>query len=284
MSSPRDLMARLRACGSSFYWGVRLLPRERREAMAALYLFCRAVDDIADGDGPPADRHRALETWRACLRDPAVLCPDPDLRQVLAEAMERFDLPPEPFHAIVDGVAMDLPPGIHAPDEETFALYCRRVAGAVGLLSVRIFGVHHPVADAFALATGEALQITNILRDVAEDAARGRLYLPAPVLRTAGIETTVPSAVIGHAALPRALDTLAARAEERYDAAVRLSRDPALRPLERRRLRPGLVMLAVYRLLLRQLRRRGWGRLDERPRLGRVRLLGTVLRWRVFGA
>lgn len=284
MSPPDSLLTRVRACGSSFYWGIRLLSPDRRRGMAALYLFCRAVDDIVDGNDPAEAKAAALERWRGCLAAPADRCPDPVLGQALADAMDRFDLPVAPFHAIVDGMAMDLPPGCVAPDEATFRLYCDRVAGAVGLLSVRVFGVRGETADAFALTTGEALQITNILRDVAEDAAEGRLYLPREALEAAGIRDRDPTAVRDHPALPRVLDALAVRAERRYAEAVALARSPALSPTERRRLRPGLVMLAVYRLLLRRLGQRGWDRLEQRPSLGRVRVLGTILRWRVFGA
>lgn len=280
-----ELIERVRACGSSFYWGVRLLPASRREAMAALYLFCRAVDDIVDEPGTAEDKRAGLEMWRASIEAPAERCPDPLLGRALADGIETFGLPTAEFHAIVDGMAMDLPPGCIAPDEATFRLYCRRVAGAVGLLSVRIFGcTGGGPFDAFAIATGDALQITNILRDVAEDAAEGRLYLPREALLEAGIDSTDPQEVLAHPALPEVLDRLARRAEARYADALALARDPALSAGDRRCLRPGLVMLGVYRLLLRRLRQRGWQSLDRRPRLGRLRMAGTVLRWRLFGA
>lgn len=285
MTASASLLARVRSCGSSFYWGIRLLPWERRLAMGALYLYCRAVDDIVDAPGPAETKAAALEQWRSCLADPRTLCPDPQLGAALAEAMDAFDLPMAPFHAIIDGMAMDLPPGCIAPDEATLSLYCDRVAGAVGLLSVRIFGCQGGTADAFALATGQALQITNILRDVAEDAAIDRLYLPRELLLRAGITALDdPAAVLRHPAIPGILNILAERAEAKYEEAIALARSPALSREERRLLRPGLVMLSLYRLLLRRLQDRGWDDLSQRPSLGRLQVLGTILRWRLLGA
>ncbi len=280
-----DLVSRVRDSGTSFYWAVRMLPPERRAAMAALYLFCRAVDDIADDPAPDVDRSAGLDAWRAWV-DGDGACPDPAVGDVLTQAREQFALPPEPFYAIIDGVAMDLPPGMVAPSQSILEHYCAGVAGAVGLLSVRIFGASGPDVDAFALVTGEALQFTNILRDVVADAAIGRLYLPRESLSAAGIrEFDHPAEVIAHPGLPSACAAFAAQAEERYATALRLLR--RLPPADRKALRPAVVMLALYRGLLDRLMRRGWdgGTLHRKPAsANRLAMLGIILRYRLFDA
>lgn len=278
------LVNRVRAVGTSFYWAIRMLPPDRRAAMAALYLYCRAVDDIADGPGPEAAKRAGLEAWRAWVRGDGP-CPDGDVGATLEDARFRFDLPEAPLLAIIDGVSMDLPPGLVAPPRAVLEQYCAGVAGAVGLVSVRIFGASGPDVDAFALTTGEALQFTNILRDVQADAAVGRLYLPRETLQAAGVPITTPQAVVAHPALPRVCAALADEAEARYTAALHQVR--ALRPDQRRALRPAVVMLALYRGLLERLRRRGWepDRLSRRPaEANRLSLIGTVLRYRLFDA
>lgn len=280
-----DLVTRVRDSGTSFYWAVRMLPPERRAAMAALYLFCRAVDDIADEPAPEVDRNIGLDAWRAWV-DGDDACPDPAVGAVLTLAREQFTLPSEPFHAILDGVAMDLPPGMVAPSQSMLEHYCAGVAGAVGLLSVRIFGASGPDVDAFALVTGEALQFTNILRDVVADAAIGRLYLPRESLSAAGIRAfDHPAEVIAHPGLPAACAAFAAQAEERYATALRLLR--RLPPADRKALRPAVVMLALYRGLLDRLMRRGWegGTLHRKPAsANRLAMLGILLRYRLFDA
>lgn len=279
------LVARVRQEGTSFYWAIRLLPAERREAMAALYLFCRAVDDIADEPAPEPSKRLALAAWRGWAEG-AAPCPDPALSDALADARRRYALPTEPFLAIIDGVAMDLPPGVVAPSRETLRHYCAGVAGAVGLLTVRIFGATPgPAVDAFALTTGEALQFTNILRDLSADAALGRLYLPRETLEDAGVPAGPPAAALAHGGLAAACDAFAAEAEARYAAALVQVR--ALPPADRRALRPAVVMLALYRALLSRLRRRGWGpeALGHRPPpTSRLAMLGLVLRYRLFDA
>src|ERR1700738_3015169 len=180
--------------GSSFYAAMRILPREQREAMFQIYSFCRQVDDIADFDGPRSGRLAALQQWRDDIEALYQGHPPPRLTDYVA-SVGRFDLKREDFLAIVDGMEMDVPQDIRAPDLATLDLYCDRVASAVGRLSVRVFGL--PQDDGILLAhhLGRALQLTNILRDIDEDAAIGRLYLPREALAAAGITTNEPLAV-----------------------------------------------------------------------------------------
>jgi phytoene/squalene synthetase len=166
-----------RASGSSFYNAMRILPRPQRAAMFEIYSFCRQVDDIADSSGPRGERRDELDRWRA---DIDALYADRAIprTQGLVAPVKDFALKREDFHAIIDGMEMDVVADIRAPDDATLERYCDQVASAVGRLSVRVFGMEDRDGVALAHHLGRALQLTNILRDLDEDAAFGRLYLP----------------------------------------------------------------------------------------------------------
>ena len=157
------------------------MPREQREAMFEIYSFCRAVDDIADEAGDRNERLAQLQGWRENIDALYAGTTPPHLRG-LAQAVRTFDLKREDFHAVIDGMEMDVKSTIRAPDFATLDLYCDRVASAVGRLSVRVFGMEKEAGLALALHLGRALQLTNILRDLDEDAGIGRLYLPREAL------------------------------------------------------------------------------------------------------
>lgn len=255
---------------STFFWPLRFLPPARREAMQALYGFCRLVDDLVDEPQsglppgtPPPDPVPVLAAWRDWLHHPpprppgpATLWTPPELPQRLESAIVRFHLPVGELVAILDGVAMDLPPALCGPDFACLRRYCRGVAGAVGHLTVCILDRADPETRRLAVVLGEALQFTNILRDLEEDACRGRLYLPAEALATAGIALPRPlAAVLADPALPQACAVLAAAAEAAYgEAAALFARWP------RRRLWPARAMLILYRRLLHRQRQAGWRR------------------------
>src|SRR6266700_4139285 len=179
-----------RASGSSFYNAMRILPRAQREAMFEIYSFCRQGDDID-----------ALYAGKAVARTRGLLAPARD-----------FGLRREDFHAIIDGMEMDVIEDIRAPDDATLDTYCNRVASAVGRLSVRVFGMEEQDGIALAHHLGRALQLTNILRDLDEDAAFGRLYLPAEALRAAGISSTEPAAVLASPMLAKVCANMVERA------------------------------------------------------------------------
>src|SRR6476620_8313760 len=200
------------ASGSSFYTAMRILPREQREAMFQIYSFCRQVDDIADSDGPRPERLAALQQWRDDID--ALYQDRPPARLVdYAASVRRFGLQREDFLAIVDGMEMDVPQDIRAPDLATLDLYCDRVASAVGRLSVRVFGLARDDGILLAHHLGRALQLTNILRDIDEDATLGRLYLPREALLHAGITSDEPHKVTAERALPKLCLPLAERAK-----------------------------------------------------------------------
>ncbi|WP_142850641.1 presqualene diphosphate synthase HpnD [Telmatospirillum sp. J64-1] len=268
-----QVAAIVRQSRSSFYWGMRLLPRAKREAMFAVYAYCRILDDIADEPAAPEEKLRLLAGWRsevAALYDGH---PSQPVSRLLARALPRFGLERAELEALIDGMEMDVRGCMRGPSRDELGLYCRRVAGAVGLLSVRIFGCPEPQARRFAEVLGEALQLTNILRDLKEDAVLGRLYLPTEALDQAGITIRDPAAVLDHPALPQACEAVAQEAEALFDQAAMLLQD-----CNRRRLRPAVVMMATYRRLLERLRQRGWQSIEKRERLPRLERLWIVLR------
>lgn len=261
-----------RASRSSFYTGMRILPRPQREAMYEIYSFCRAVDDIADDPGPRDVRRQQLAQWRSNI-DAIYRGAAPPEFAGLATAVRTFDLQRDDFIAIIDGMEMDVVADIRAPDRPTLDLYCDRVACAVGRLSVRVFGMERQAGLALAHHLGRALQLTNILRDLDEDAALGRLYLPRDALQAAGIAATDPRDVVAHPAVGKACAVLVAIAEEEFRAA-----DAIMANSPRRVVRAPRIMGEAYRLILEMLVAQGFAPPRRRVRLPKARLLFIVLR------
>jgi phytoene synthase len=261
------------ASGSSFYAAMRILPRAQREAMFQIYSFCRQVDDIADSDGPRPERLQALQQWRDDIDALYQGHPPPRLRDYVA-SVRNFDLKREDFLAIVDGMEMDVPKDIRAPDLATLDLYCDRVASAVGRLSVRVFGL--PGADGILLAhhLGRALQLTNILRDVDEDAGLGRLYLPRESLLLAGITGDDPVRVIADRALPKVCLPLAERAKLHFQKA-----DEVMDRNKRRVVRAPRIMSKYYRAILDLLLARGFASPRTPVRVTKMARIAILLRY-----
>jgi squalene synthase HpnD len=265
------------ASTSSFYAALRILPAPQREAMYQVYAFCRAVDDIADGSGPRPERVAELARWRQDLADLYHGRDSPGALLGLASVIRRYGLEQQDFDAIIDGMMMDAERDIRAPDWATLDVYCDRVASAVGRLSVRIFDVPQPQARPLADHLGRALQLTNILRDLDEDAAIGRLYLPREALAAAGITESEPHAVVMHPQLGQACRPLLARAREHFAQAARIM-DACRRSV----VRSPRLMAAVYSDLLERIEQRGFAAPRSRVRVGKSRLLLAVLRHGVF--
>jgi squalene synthase HpnD len=240
------------ASGSSFYAAMRVLPRDQREAMFQIYSFCRQVDDIADSNGPRPERLAALQQWRDDI-DALYHGSPPPRVQDYAASVKRFGLKREDFLAIVDGMEMDVPQDIRAPDMATLDLYCDRVASAVGRLSVRVFGL--PEGDGIGLAhhLGRALQLTNILRDIDEDAGIGRLYLPREALLGAGIAGDDRLTVISDPALSGVCEALAEQARAHFEKAEEI-----MNCNPRRLVRAPRIMSRYYRAILGLLVKRGF--------------------------
>ena len=268
---PEEL--RKSVAGSSFYAGLRILPRAEREAMFAIYGFCRAVDDIADDQhGDPALRQAQMQQWR---HDIAALYAGGDAGQAafLADAVRHFALEPADFVAVIDGMQMDLDGDIRWPTFATLDLYCDRVASAVGRLSVRIFGMEREPGLALAHHLGRALQLTNILRDIDEDAEIGRVYLPIDALTEAGITPSTPAALVTEPNLEKAARWLAVHAERHFAEAHAL-----LDSRPKGRLIAPKLMDAAYSRVLSTMQAQGWAAPRARVRTNKLALLFTLAR------
>jgi phytoene synthase len=269
----RTIRRRVEAAGTSFYWAMRLLPRHRRDGMYAVYAFCREVDDIADDERPVEQKLAALDTWREEID--ALYAGHP--RHVVAHALHgptvQYDLRRGDFLAIIDGMEMDAREDIRAPDLATLDLYCARVASAVGHLSVHVFGDPSDGAHEVAESLGRALQLTNILRDLDEDADRGRLYLPREILDRHGIRGNDPRAVLRHPALPALCRDVAAIAEGYFETSVRV-----MASCPRWAMRPAATMAAIYHSTLSALLRSEWRDPATRVNLSKPLKLWLILR------
>jgi presqualene diphosphate synthase len=272
-SAVADVSAPQRASGSSFYTAMRILPRAQRDAMFEIYSFCRLVDDIADSDAPRPQRLAELARWRLDI-DALYAGRVPTALNGLAQAIRQFSLRKEDFLEIIAGMEMDATEDIHAPDWNKLDLYCDRVASAVGRLSVRVFGTGEEEGRQLAHHLGRALQLTNILRDLDEDASIGRLYLPREALKDAGIESTQPVTVIASPRLSDACAPVVARARTHFSQA-----EAIMERCPRRAVRAPRVMGSVYHAMLDGMVKRGWSPPRERVRIGKIRLVGIVLRY-----
>ncbi|MGA8194805.1 MAG: presqualene diphosphate synthase HpnD [Acetobacteraceae bacterium] len=265
----------VRAAGTSFYRGMRVLPPDRRHAMYAIYAFCRIVDDIVDEDGAFAAKLPRLAAWRDRVAGLYRGQADGPVTRVLVAAVRCFGLRQEDFLAVIDGMQMDAEVVIVAPDLATLDLYCDRVAAAVGRLSVRAFGDSSAAADRVAHSLGRALQLTNILRDVQEDADRGRLYLPREWLDEAAVPHD-PSAALHAPGLSRVCARVAALAHQHFRAARE-----AMANCDAKAMKPARLMGATYAAILSRLERRGWARSDQRVSLPAWQKLWLALRYGV---
>jgi len=278
IGGPAAKAVQKKASGSSFYLAMRLMPAEERDAMFAIYAFCRKVDDIADdGLGTRPERHEKLEQWRDDLR---ALYADEVRPQVrfLAPAVARYGLRLEDFVAVLDGMDMDVTEDIVAPDLATLDLYCDRVASAVGRLSIKVFGMDEGPGFELAHHLGRALQLTNILRDIDEDAAIGRLYLPREYLMEMDCCRQMdPKTIVNQPKIDGVCRKVALLAHKHYDAANRIL---AARP--KGRIKTPRLMGAVYSEILSASEAQGFTAPRKRVSLPRSRLLSLVLKQGLF--
>ena len=259
--------------GSSFTKGMQILPKARRRAMYALYGFCRAVDDIADAPAPIEDKRAELDAWRVELDAIYAGHGNYALGRELTDAVRRYSLPREEFDLILEGMLIDAAPSVRIADREALSHYARRVAGAVGVLSCQIFGAPGPEAKAFAIYLGETLQVTNILRDVDEDAAIDRLYLPLDMIAAAGISTEQDvKSIVADPRIAGICDHLAAEVSERYRHV-----GETMPAQYRRELRSARIMQTAYGLIFQKLMARGWRSRGVRPRLTKREAFSTIL-------
>jgi len=272
MSKTESGSARHAVSGSSFYWGMRLLPKPKREAMYAIYAFCRAVDDVADdATSLRVDRSAVLQSWLDAIA--ALFRGEPSGKAAFLESpVNLFGLREADFVSVIEGMQMDASGAMVAPDLATLNLYCDRVASAVGRLSIKVFGMDETPGFALAHHLGRALQLTNILRDIDEDAQMGRLYLPREFLDSASIPHRPEQAIV-HPAIDPVCQGLAELAERHFRES-----DKIFRSHPRGDLRPPRLMGAVYSAMLVRMQKRGWSAPRQRARLPRTVLVALVLR------
>jgi phytoene synthase len=261
-----------RASGSSFAAAFWMFPRAERRALHAIYAFCRLADDIADAPEVAGDRGRLLSRWRAELRDAYRGKAIHPVGIALGDAAARFGLPQEIFEELLRGIEGDLA-GAPLESWEDLRRYCYRVASTVGLLVVRVRGARHPRAFEWAESLGVAVQLTNVLRDVGEDAAAGRVYLPRAELERQGVAIESLRERRMTEELRLLLAMTAERARIHYERAARL-----LPESERARLRPADAMGRIYRALLDELHARGFPCLGPALRLAKRRRLAIAAR------
>ena len=258
--------------GSSFYYSFLFLPPERRRAITALYAFCREVDDVVDECQDPQLASTKLVWWRMEVAKLFEGKPEHPVTQALQGVLPHFNLPQEQLLEIIDGMEMDLTQTRYL-DFKGLSLYCYRVASVVGLLAAEIFGYEDRKTQKYAHDLGMAFQLTNIIRDVGEDARRGRIYLPIEDLQ----QFDVKAADILNARYSdnfrRLMEFQIARAEQYYEQAF-----AQLPPGDRRAQRPGLVMAAIYRALLNEIRRDGCQVLTQRTSLTPLRKLWLAVK------
>lgn len=269
-----DVRKRVKASGSSFAAGMSVLPIPRREAMFALYAFCREVDDIADDSPTPESREQGLKLWheriRALFHEGKV---EDTICTALLPAITRFDLVEADFQAIIDGMDMDSREVICAPPMAELDTYCDHVASAVGRASVRIFGDSSAEAMRVAFHLGRALQLTNILRDLHEDAQRGRLYLPCELLAKHGLASRNPTEILDDPRLPAVCRDLAQTVRHHFDEA-----DTAMKASQWHAMRPARVMRDYYHAIFARLLKADWQNLSHRVSLPLWEKLTLALR------
>ncbi len=236
-----------RASGSNFYYALWLLSPARRDAMFAVYSFCRAVDDVVDSGRPVEMAQRELDRWGQEIARCYEGWSAHPITQALAPVVRRYQIPPSLFDDIVTGMAWDLTPRRYATFAE-LEQYCYYVAGAVGLIAIRVFGCRRPQSEIFARQLGLAFQLTNILRDVAEDAAQGRVYLPQEDLKKFRVSEAQMVSRQFSDSMSALLQFEGTRARQAFAAAR-----AAITREDRWALTPALAMAVVYERLLDQM-------------------------------
>jgi len=270
--------AMVKRAGTSFFWAMRRLEAPRRRGVFAVYAFCRDVDDIADGHLPLDTKRAMLDAWRHEIE---ILyggaCHHP-ISRALIDPARTFGLKKADFLAVIDGMEMDALPRVRIADLDELTLYCDRVACAVGRLCVRIFGLGEAEGIRLSADLGQALQLTNILRDIVEDAARDRIYLPADMLAAAGADGDGIEDILTAPGLVEICETLAAKAEQHFAVA-----SVTIAECDQKAVRPAVMMMQVYRRILVKLQNRGWQNLERDVGPSKLEKIMIAIRYGVFG-
>lgn len=264
--------------GTSFAAGMAILPKKRRQAMHAIYAFCREVDDIADDDEVSCERRRELlDDWRTEITNVFAGQAQTPIGVALEHAIGNFDLPQQEFMMMIEGMEIDANGPVIGPSWSELLTYTRRVAGSVGLLSMPAFGAPAGAAsDRFALALGDALQLTNILRDVGEDAQIGRIYLPRELLEKYNVPCD-PATLVSATGLADVARDVAKIADEKF-----MDARAELKNFDWRTVRPALLMMGVYEAYLKKMKARGWQKTGHSLSMSKVEKLLVCVRYGVL--
>ena len=273
MSPQQYVQQKAAASGSSFYYAFLFLPSERRAAITAFYAFCREVDDVVDEVSDPGVAAAKLDWWSAEVHKAFAGNPTHPVLQALAPHIERYGIQAQHLQAIIDGCRMDLTQTRYL-DFAGLQRYCHLVAGVVGEVAARIFGQTQPETTAYAHQLGLAFQLTNIIRDVGEDAMRGRIYLPIAELQQFDVKASEITQRQGSERFIALMRFQTERARQLYDQALAL-----LPAADRRAQKPGLMMASIYRTLLDEIEADGFQVLHQRTSLTPLRKLW--LAWKV---
>ncbi len=261
--------------GTSFFWSMRLLPNAKRNAMYTIYAFFRHIDDIVDGNAPLEEKQELLSAWREELDNIYdKKLPTTDIGRRIYKNCMRFKLPKEEFIELLDCISMDIPKPVQAPTMQEFERYCSGVAGVPGNLTLRVLGVKdQELIKELSKTLGTALQITNILRDVKEDAYAQRLYIPEECLQKAGISSRDPMTVLVDKNLAIAREDLARQAAAYYDRAFEL-----LKKIDKKNARPVKAIAYIYKRYFDIMSNRGWEIVSPKPHIGKMSKLCLALK------
>lgn len=261
--------------GTSFFWSMRLLPKAQRNAMYTIYAFFRHIDDIVDGDSDMKEKIDLIKAWRKeidNIYDKKL--PTTEIGRKIYKNCMRFKLPKEEFINLIDCITMDIPNPVQAPSLSEFNRYCRGVAGVPGSLSLRIFGCDdEKIIEELATSLGNALQITNILRDVKEDAEVNRLYIPEEFLNKAEIKSRDPLTVVVDKNLAIAREELAKMANDEYKTAFGI-----LKTMNKKTAKPVKAIAYIYKRYFDIMQNRGWEIISPKPHVSKYLKLCLALK------
>lgn len=261
--------------GSSFYWAMRLLPKEKREAMFTLYAFCRHIDDIVDDEGNISEKQELLSHWKDEIFDIyADKNPHSNFGMEIQKIIKRYNLPKNEFDKLLEAIAMDLPNPIQKPSIEKFIKYCEGVACAPGNLSLRIFGfTSEKIISELSYNLGIAMQITNILRDMKEDSLINRIYIPEEFIKKAEIEDEKPMQIVMHKNILIAREELGDLAEKYY-----LEAEKILSNLKNKKSKPVKIIYKIYKKYFSIMKERGWEIISPKQKVSKLYKLITALK------
>ena len=273
----KKILKIVKQSGTSFYWAIRFLPKQKRNAMFAIYAFCRTVDDIADGVEPLNEKLLQLQKWDNKINELYNNNPTDLITHALAQTIKNYNLNKRDFIAIIDGMKTDSVARLRIHNKAALMVYCDQVACSVGRLSNNIFGIEPILGNKIAKYLGEALQLTNILRDIREDADRDRMYLPRDLLLKHGNNKMVINEILKHPGLMGACEDLEKLNQKRFKQA-----EDAIKKCEIKLIKSPLIMMKIYHQLFIRLQRRGWKNFDVPVKISRMRKLWIVAHVLIF--